>query len=132
MSTPAAVKPRTWTLELPAGLRLLSLNGREHWSVKGRITRDLRQAAFVVARNAKIPPLERASVVVEYQPPLTSRRRDLDNIPAASGKPCIDGGLVDARILKDDAPPFLAGITYRIGEPYPRGRLLLHITEEPA
>ena len=62
-------EPRTWTLELPAGMRLLSLNDRLHWSVKGRITRDLRIAAWTLARQAQIPPLERATVTVEYNPP---------------------------------------------------------------
>src|SRR5450755_2745897 len=76
--------PRSWTLELPAGMRLLSLNGRYHWAEKGRITRDLRAAACVLARQAKIPPLGRARVTVTYQPPLVSRRRDLDNVGPAS------------------------------------------------
>lgn len=129
MTAPAAAEPRTWTVELPPGLRLLSLNQRLHWAERARITRGLRQAAFVVARNAHIPPLERASVTVEYRPPLATRRRDLDNVPAASGKPAIDG-IVDARVLRDDAPPYVTDLHYRIGEPCPRGRLVLHITEE--
>jgi crossover junction endodeoxyribonuclease RusA len=123
-------QPRTWTVALPAGIRLLSQNSRLHWAEKGRIVRDIRRAAFVVSRNARIPPLERASVVIEYQPPPTTRRRDHDNIPAASGKPAVDGALVDARVLKDDCPPYLTEITCRVGEPFPRGRLVLYITEE--
>jgi Holliday junction resolvase RusA-like endonuclease len=123
--------PRTWVLELPAGLRLLSLNDRHHWAVKGRITRDLRKAAFVMARNARIPHLERAAIVVEYQPPLVTRRRDLDNVPPASGKPCIDG-IVDAGVLADDSPAYVAGILHLIGEPYPKGRIVLRITEVSA
>ena len=121
--------PRTWTLELPAGMRLLSLNDRLHWSVKGRITRDLRIAAWTLARQAQIPPLERATVTVEYQPPPTTRRRDLDNVGPASGKPCIDGALQDAHVLAGDDTRYLTEVTYRIGEPYPKGRLVLTITE---
>jgi crossover junction endodeoxyribonuclease RusA len=120
--------PRTWVLELPAGLRLLSLNDRHHWAVKGRITRDLRKAAFVMARNARIPHLQRAAIEVEYQPPLVTRRRDLDNVPAASGKPCIDG-VVDAGVLSDDSSRYVEGILHRIGTPYPKGRIVLRITE---
>jgi crossover junction endodeoxyribonuclease RusA len=122
-------EPRAWILELPAGMRLLSLNDRLHWSVKGRITRDLRQAAWALARQQQIPPLERARVTVEYQPPLVSRRRDHDNVGPASGKPCIDGALTDAKVLPDDSPEYLTEVTYRIGQPYPRGRLVLTITE---
>lgn len=121
--------PRSWTLEMPAGMKLLSLNSRMHWAERGRITRDLRKAAWALAKAAGIPPLERARVVVEYQPPQVSRRRDLDNVATASGKPCIDGALTDARVLADDSPEYLTEITYRLGEPYPRGRLVLHIIE---
>jgi Holliday junction resolvase RusA-like endonuclease len=112
-------------------MRLLSLNGRYHWAEKGRITRDLRAAACVLARQAKIPPLGRARVTVTYQPPLISRRRDIDNVGPASGKPCLDGALTDARVLLDDSPQYLTEVTYRIGEPYPKGRLVLTITEVP-
>jgi len=121
--------PRTWVLELPAGMRLLSLNSRMHWAEKGRITRDLRKAAWACAKAARVPPLERARVTVEYQPPQVSRRRDLDNVATASGKPCLDGALTDARVLADDSPQYLTEITYRLGEPYPRGRLVITITE---
>jgi crossover junction endodeoxyribonuclease RusA len=120
--------PRTWTIALPAGMRLLSLNDRHHWSVKGRITRDLRVAAWTLARQAKIPPLAQAKVTVEYQPPPTTRRRDLDNVGPASGKPAIDG-IRDAHVLEDDDTRYLTEVTYRIGEPFPKGRLVLTITE---
>lgn len=129
--TAAGSTPRSWVIEMPAGMRLLSLNGRYHWAEKGRITRDLRAAACVLARQAKIPPLGRARVTVEYQPPLVSRRRDLDNVGPASGKPCLDGALTDARVLADDSPQYLTEVTYRIGDPYPKGRLVLTVTEVP-
>lgn len=112
-------------------MKMLSLNSRMHWAEKGRVTRDLRKAAWALAKAARIPPLERARVVVEYQPPQVTRRRDLDNVPPASGKPAIDG-VVDAGVLPDDAPPYLTEITYRLGEPYPRGRLVLHVIEVQA
>jgi crossover junction endodeoxyribonuclease RusA len=114
---------------MPAGMRLLSLNDRRHWAEKGRITRDLRSAACILAHQARIPPLERARVTVEYQPPPLTRRRDLDNVATASGKPCIDGAIHDARVLPDDSPQYLTEVTYRIGHPHPRGRLVLTITE---
>ena len=121
--------PRTWVIELPAGLRLLSLNDRLHWAEKGRRTRDLRAAGCVMSRKVKVPPLGRAKVTVEYQPPLVTRRRDLDNVATASGKPLIDGALRDARVLIDDSPEYLTEVTYRIGKPFPKGRVVLFITE---
>ena len=117
----------TWTVELPPGLPLLSLNGREHWAVRARYTRTLKKAAWATALQAKIPRLERVSVVAEYQPP-DRRHRDSDN-PAASVKACIDG-IVQAGVLPDDeSPRYVESVTYRIGEPYPKGRLVLYLTE---
>jgi Holliday junction resolvase RusA-like endonuclease len=108
-------------------MKLLSLNGREHWSERARRTEALKKAAWAMAHNAKVPMLERVSVVVEYQPP-DRRRRDADN-PAPSAKACIDG-LVAAGILEDDAcPRYITEIRCTIGEIYPKGRLVLHVTE---
>jgi crossover junction endodeoxyribonuclease RusA len=125
---PGTITARSWTIEFPPGMGLLSLNDRMHWAVRGRVVREIRKAAWVLAKAAGIPPLERASIAVTYRPPLVTRRRDLDNVPPASGKPAIDG-IVDARVLADDAPPYVTGITYGIGEPCPKGRLVLTITE---
>ena len=124
---------RTWTLELPAGMKLLSLNDRSsHWAQQHARAKEIRKAAWAVARQAKIPPLKKASIIVEYQPPPLRRRRDNDNIPAVSGKHAIDG-IVDAKVLPDDeAGRYVTDIRYRIGEPYPKGRLVLHIAEVSA
>ena len=119
---------RTFTIALPPGLTLLSLNGREHWSERARRTNALNKAAWAMALQAKIPRLERASIVVEYQPP-DSRRRDAENTCAASGKAAIDG-IVAAGVLEDDAcPQYVTEIRCTIGEIWPRGRLVLHLTE---
>ena len=119
---------RTYTIALPPGLKLLSLNGREHWTERGRRTKALKNAAWAVARQAKIPRLERVSVAVEYQPP-DRRRRDAENTCAASGKAAIDG-IVAAGVLPDDeCPRYVESITCVIGEQYPGGRLVLHLTE---
>ena len=123
----ALPEPRSWTVEMPAGMKLLSMNGRLHWSEQRRRASDLKAAAWACAKAAKIPPLESAFIAIEYQPP-DKRRRDHDNIPAASGKHCIDG-IVAAGVLRDDCPPHVSGLSYGIGEPYPRGRLVLHIRE---
>ena len=121
---------REYVIELPAGMKVLSLNDRFHWAEKGRRARDLKKAAWVMALKQNIPQLPAASITVVYEPP-DKRSRDKDNIPAASGKHCIDG-LVAAGVLVDDRPPFVAGLSYDIGEPHPKGRIVLHITEAPA
>lgn len=120
--------PRTFTLEMPAGERLLSLNDRVHWSKRARVTRDLRTTAGWLAKAAKIPPLDRVSIVAEYQPPRNGRR-DPDNLMPAV-KAAIDG-CVNAKIIPDDSSVHVTSVTCAIGEPYPRGRLVLRITEVP-
>ena len=122
---------QTWTITLPAGLATLSLNDhKRHWAEKNRRAQALRKAAWAMALQARVPPLEPGvTIAVEYQPP-DRRRRDNENIPIASGKHCIDG-LVAAKVLADDAPPHVAAVTGTIGEPYPGGRFILRVTGVP-
>jgi hypothetical protein len=82
-----------------------------------------------MALNAKVPRLERVSVVVEYQPP-DRRHRDADNISPA-GKAALDG-IVAARCLAGDDKRYVAGVRCTIGEVFPKGRLVLHLTEVDA
>jgi len=117
----------TFTIALPPGLELLSPNQRLHWAERNRRFQALKKATWALALAGHVPRLDRAELVVEYQPP-DARRRDADNVPAASGKPCIDG-LVAARVLPGDDSRHVAQVAYRIGEPCPKGRLVLHLTE---
>ena len=115
-----------YTIELPAGLELLSANGREHWARRNRITQSLKKAAWAMALQARTPRLERADITITYQPP-DRRRRDPDNL-APSGKACIDG-IVLAGVLPDDNSAHVAAVHYTIGAIYPRGRVVLHVRE---
>lgn len=125
---PAGIQDaRTWTIELPAGLPLLSQNSRLHYYERNRRVQALKKAAWALALQAKLPRLERARIVVEYQP-LDSRDTDPDNVPPASGKPCIDG-LVAARVLPDDSSRYVTDVQGRIGPRFPKGRIVLHVTE---
>lgn len=129
--TTAPLAGQEWTIELPAGLPLLSLNRRYHWAKHQAIGEGIRDAAIVLARKAKIPPLNRARIIAEYQPPTSRGRRDADNIPAPSAKWAVDG-LVKAGVLPDDAcPKYVEAIEGRVGEPYSRGRLRIIIREVP-
>ena len=120
---------RTFTIALPAGLKLLSLNDRLHYGQRYRRSQDIKKAACVMALKAKVPRLERVSVVVEYQP-RDRRERDADNI-SPSGKAALDG-IVAAKVLADDSKTYVTGVRCTIGEPYPLGRLVLHLTEVTA
>lgn len=120
---------RVWRIEFPPGQELLNANDRIHWSAHARITRQLRSDAFLLARYMRIPPLERAHVVAEYQPP-NLRRRDPANL-YPSIKALVDGAICDAGVLPDDDAKHLIGPDMRLGEPYPKGRIVLIITELP-
>lgn len=117
---------RAWRIELPARMDLLNANHRTHWRKRANTTRLLRAAAFVCAKAAKVPPLQRAHVVGIYEPP-NKRRRDAANL-YPSFKAAIDG-LVDAGVLPDDDSAHLDGPDMRLGPVHPGGRLVLIVTE---
>lgn len=123
--------PRTWTVDMRPGTALLSANGREHWAAKARRTRALRDAAAWLARQQRIPRLNRAHVLAVYEPP-DRRRRDPANLYPAV-KACLDG-FTDAGVWADDDAAHVLGPDMRLSATVcAGGRLLLTITElEPA
>ena len=112
---------------MPPGLELLNANHRPHWSARARVTKDLRWAAYVIAKRAKIPRLARAHVTCIYQPPPVRAVKDAANL-APSAKALVDGALVDAGVLTDDSDLYLVGPDMRRGNTHPKGRLVLVIT----
>lgn len=127
---PAGSTGRSWTIELPAGLKLLSLNQRLHWAERNRRAQALKKAAWALALQAKIPRLERVLITAEHQPPPDGRHRDGDNY-APSAKAATDG-IVAAGCLPADDSRYVAATTCTIGAPHPGGRLVLHVTEVAA
>lgn len=124
----AGTGPRTWRIEMPAGMDLLNSNDRDgHWARRKRITAALRETAGWLARVQKIPTLQRAHVLALYEAP-DKRKRDPANW-YPSFKACVDGLVSDAGILPGDDSRYLDGPDMRLGEPFKRGRLVLIITE---
>ena len=122
--------PRAWTVPLPPGLELLNANDRDsHWARRKRITGALRETTGWLARTQHIPPLARAHILAVYEPP-DRRRRDPANL-YPSIKACVDG-LVDAGVLPDDDAVHLDGPDMRLGDVHTQGRIVLHLTGEPA
>lgn len=118
---------RTWRIEFPARQELLNANQRLHWAPKNRITQQIRSDAFLLARAAKIPPLDRIRVDAIYEPP-DRRRRDAGNY-YPTYKAAIDG-LVDAGVVGDDDSKHVDGPFMRIADdPHPGGRIVLIVTE---
>lgn len=122
--------PRTWTLAMPAGMKLLNSNDRpSHWgSGRNDPVHALRLDAARLARHLKIASLSRARIVCYVCMP-EGRRFDPGNF-YPSAKPCVDG-LVDAGVVPDDSYRYVTGPDMRVGYPQPLPRLELVITELP-
>jgi crossover junction endodeoxyribonuclease RusA len=129
MSAVVKTGEHSWSLYFPAGMEVLNSNQRLHWARKGAIVKRLRTASWALARN-HVPALDRVRIVIEYQPPKVTRKRDAGNL-SPTGKALIDG-LRDAKVLVDDDSEHVLEEAYRIGEPcLPFGRVVMHITEVP-
>lgn len=129
-ASPRPERARSWRIELPAGMDLLTSNQQgESWQKQYRITKPIKDAAIVLARAAKIPHLERVEIVVEFRPPIGRRRvvREAHNL-GPSAKAAIDG-LVKAGVLTDDSDRYVANVSFREGDPHPLGQLVLILTE---
>lgn len=120
------VRPRSWTIALPAGLTLMNSNQRLHHHQRHGLTKVLRTAGWTAARNAKIPHLEHAYAVGILCPPDRGRRDPANWYP--SFKALVDG-CVDAGVLEDDDSTRLLGPDMRIGPVVKKSRLILVITD---
>lgn len=124
---PSGTTGRVWTLEFPAGLELLSMNGREHYMARHRKAQALKDAAIVMVRKAKVPSLERISLAVYYDPPVR-RKRDHDNL-MATYKHLADGIVKAGVVPDDDTAHILPPHCEVTGVIVPRGRLRIVISE---
>jgi crossover junction endodeoxyribonuclease RusA len=137
-ATPAApaAGPRSFTIELPAGLPLLNANRRHHHRVRHDRTKTLRAAAMEAVAGhaalmaalaaAKPGPLFQRAHVLGVMHPATARRADPANW-YPSFKACVDG-LVDAGLLDDDDHTRLVGPDMRLGEKRKGSQLVLVVT----
>ncbi|MER5388359.1 hypothetical protein [Saccharopolyspora sp. NPDC002686] len=97
--------PIGYQLALPYERPPLTANQRLHWRTRAQLTRTIRNAAAVRARNAKVPALGRCAVRLVWTV-TDRRRRDADNL-VPTLKACADG-LVDAGVVADDTPELMA------------------------
>lgn len=102
---------RSWTLTLPPGTELLSLNGSHgSWAAKAAVKADLRRTFGWLARAEHVPALQWAHILYYIQVP---RRFDPGNwMPTAK---CGVDGIVDARVLPDDSRKHVVGPDPRAG-----------------
>ena len=133
--------PRTFTLEIPPGTVLRTSNDRLHRMEEHKRNKVLRELGQQLAREQRIPRLERADVLTTYIPPPRAKK---DRHPLASArvedagslyptsKALIDG-CRDAGVWADDNFRHVRREIYQLLDgTCPRGRLKLHIIEVPS
>jgi crossover junction endodeoxyribonuclease RusA len=92
-----------YTIHYPFTSPPLHGNQRIHYMAKARETRKLRDLTRVKARD--IPPLGYCKVSLTWFV-VINRRRDVENITPTLKAMC--DGLVDADVVDDDTPEFMA------------------------
>ena len=102
------------TIHVPLTANPLSLNGRQHWRVKAKHTKQWRQFAALSA--TRYPELPACDVTLTWFV-TDKRRRDEDNLYPLLKALC--DGLVDAGVVPDDTARWM-GKRCRI-EPAPVG-----------
>ena len=115
-------------VELPWTAPPLNLNQRMHWRTKAALTRQLRDAAAVLARHHHLHGYERVRVTLHYQP-RDRRTRDAEN-PIPTLKALADG-LVDAGVVRDDSPDLMVKDMPVIHDPARPPRLWLVVEPLP-
>jgi crossover junction endodeoxyribonuclease RusA len=122
----AVIRVREWTMSLPWSRPPLSLNDRLPWQTRHRLSVQVRQAAAMLARHHRIPPISRCEVRLLYAP-RDGRVRDEDGL-VATLKPLCDG-LVDAGVVPDDGPAFMLKPSPRVIAPQRPPALWLVVRE---
>lgn len=130
MATDEPDLARSFTLRLENG-RPLTVNAglRMHRMAVVTHTSEVRGWWCILARQAKIPHLDYATIVVT---PLHKDRRSPQDVGACAleAKAAIDG-LVDAGVLTDDNPKYLNGLYFKHPRVCGVDGLELTITEIP-
>jgi len=123
---PARGEGVTYTVALPAGMKLLNSNDTfPHWRPRADLIKSIVDAAIVMTRNAKVPKLERVVISAVYHPH-DRRKRDAHNW-SPSVKAAIDG-IVRAGVLVDDDSEHVTDGGITLGAPVRGGQLVLVIT----
>jgi len=117
-----------YTVPLPWTSPPLNLNDRDHWSVHHEKISAARETAGWAVKTAGVPKLQRVLVALHYRPAV-NRTRDSDNL-VATLKPVCDG-IVDAGVVKDDAPQYMVKLMPIIHAPEKPGAVWLTIESLP-
>jgi len=91
--------------------RPMMQNDRTHWAVKAGETADWRFYFKIIAKEAKIPHLERVRIEVNHY---RTRGRWPDVAGCAPAAKAAIDGIVDAGVLDDDDPTHVIDVTYNV------------------
>lgn len=120
---------RTWLLELPQ-TKPMSLNDRDHWRVKADKTSEYVDTTIVLVRQAKVPKLQKISVLLAYGP---KDRRVRDPLNLVQTLKAVEDAIVRAGVVPDDNPLYVESLMPVILESGPAnsrgGRLWVTISE---
>jgi Holliday junction resolvase RusA-like endonuclease len=127
---------RTYRLEFPPATKLINANGRsskyavsaQSRFARAKVTAILRSSACLMAKQMKIPELERVRVTAVYFPP-DNRRRDSPNVLFHSSKAALDG-CTDAGVWRDDNDKTILSLELVPGgHIVPGGQMVIIISE---
>ena len=104
---------KAYGLELPDS-PIVTANSRSHWSHRAECAQVWRTATRLLAKQARIPHMERVSVSLDHWPK-TKRRQDTDRISMVA-KWCLDG-IVDAGVIDDDDSTHVPEVVLRMHPP---------------
>lgn len=96
------------TIKLPYVKPPLSLNQRMHRHEKARVTANVREAAFFLAKSHNLPlNVAHASIRLHYAPLRNGRREGINIV--LTQKALVDG-LVDYGLVPDDTPQYVTDL----------------------
>jgi crossover junction endodeoxyribonuclease RusA len=120
-SEESTLSDQTYVLVLPWTRPPITANQRLHWSVRSRLTGEIRSTVAWLARAAKIPSGRHLTVELVWAPG-DRRRRDADN-PWPTLKACCDAlargraDLIGLDLVPDDTPEYMEKLPPRIVPP---------------
>lgn len=126
-------EPRTFVIEFPPGMELLTANSRLSRYPRARLIKSLRGIGWGHAKKCRVPQLGPATVEVFYHPPAgrgplcSARIHDADNI-APTAKALIDG-IAQSGVWPRDSAQHVRRVSYEFGPKSKRGQVVMRITE---
>lgn len=120
----------TWELRLPWATPPITANQRNHWRKQAALVAEVRGFVYRATSDSGSSPydVEHVTVGLHYWP-RDRRRRDADNLVPTLKAAC--DGLVDADVVEDDTPAFMAKLMPEIHAPDgdPRLVLIVEVTQ---